>query len=73
MIPYGVIDWSTKYDELSFDYIILATLGNVIAHQIAHHFDANGIFQRYVIFILIYIFIFIEKENLILQICNNIS
>ncbi|XP_034175923.2 endothelin-converting enzyme homolog [Osmia lignaria lignaria] len=44
VIPFGVIDWSTKYDELSFDYIILATLGNVIAHQIAHHFDANGIY-----------------------------
>ncbi|XP_003707770.2 endothelin-converting enzyme 1 [Megachile rotundata] len=44
VIPFGVIDWSTKYNELSFDYIILATLGNVIAHQIAHHFDANGIY-----------------------------
>ena len=45
VIPYGVIDWSTKYDELSFDYIILATLGNVIAHQIAHHFDAMVYFN----------------------------
>ena len=43
VIPFGVIDWSTKYDEPSFDYITMATLGNVIAHQIAHHFDANGI------------------------------
>ncbi|XP_053997931.1 neprilysin-1-like [Hylaeus anthracinus] len=44
VIPYGVIDWSIKYDKPSFDYIRLATLGNVLAHQIAHHFDANGIY-----------------------------
>ncbi|XP_012525662.1 neprilysin-1 [Monomorium pharaonis] len=43
VIPYGVIDWSLINDELSFDYLVLATLGNLIAHQIAHHFDANGI------------------------------
>ncbi|XP_071876239.1 neprilysin-1 [Bombus fervidus] len=44
VIPYGVIDWSMKYNESSFNYIKLATLGNIIAHQIAHHFDANGIY-----------------------------
>ncbi|XP_017792821.1 PREDICTED: neprilysin-2-like [Habropoda laboriosa] len=44
IIPFGVIDWSMNYDEHLFDYITLATLGNVIAHQIAHHFDANGIY-----------------------------
>ncbi|KAM0728001.1 Endothelin-converting enzyme 2 [Formica fusca] len=43
VIPYGIIDWSLINDELSFDYLLLATLGNLIAHQIAHHFDANGI------------------------------
>lgn len=47
VIPFGVIDWSTKYNESLFDYIILATLGNAIAHQIAHHFDANGILTIY--------------------------
>ncbi|XP_068965497.1 neprilysin-1-like [Bombus flavifrons] len=44
VIPYGVIDWSMKYNESSFNYIKLATLGNIIAHQIAHHFDATGIY-----------------------------
>ncbi|XP_076634121.1 endothelin-converting enzyme 1 isoform X1 [Colletes latitarsis] len=44
VIPFGVIDWSTKYNQTQFDYIIFGTLGNVIAHQIAHHFDANGIY-----------------------------
>ncbi|KAK1116663.1 hypothetical protein K0M31_018204 [Melipona bicolor] len=44
VIPYGVIDWSMKYNESLFNYIKLATLGNMIAHQIAHHFDANGIY-----------------------------
>ncbi|CAK9799137.1 Endothelin-converting enzyme homolog [Anthophora quadrimaculata] len=44
VIPFGVIDWSMNYDEGSFDYITLATLGNAIAHQIAHHFDGNGIY-----------------------------
>ncbi|XP_072763378.1 endothelin-converting enzyme 2 [Anoplolepis gracilipes] len=43
VIPYGIVDWSLINDELSFDYLLLATLGNLIAHQIAHHFDANGI------------------------------
>ncbi|XP_012058483.1 PREDICTED: endothelin-converting enzyme 1-like [Atta cephalotes] len=46
VIPYGIIDWSLMSnlmngDELS--YFLLATLGNLIAHQIAHHFDTNGI------------------------------
>ncbi|CAK9814996.1 nep-2 [Anthophora plagiata] len=44
VIPFGVTDWSMNYDEDSFDYITLATLGNAIAHQIAHHFDGNGIY-----------------------------
>ncbi|KAG7207561.1 hypothetical protein KM043_009186 [Ampulex compressa] len=46
VIPFGVIDWSTilEYDDGSFDHLRLATLGNLIAHQIAHHFDANGIY-----------------------------
>ncbi|CAK9828523.1 nep-2 [Anthophora retusa] len=44
VIPFGVADWSMNYDEDSFDYITLATLGNAIAHQIAHHFDGNGIY-----------------------------
>ncbi|XP_076763845.1 endothelin-converting enzyme 1 [Xylocopa sonorina] len=44
VIPFGAIDWSFKYDEDQFDYITLATAGNVIAHEIAHHFDANGIY-----------------------------
>ncbi|XP_017878530.1 endothelin-converting enzyme homolog [Ceratina calcarata] len=44
IIPFGAIDWSIEYNEPQFDYIKLATLGNVIAHQIAHHFDANGIY-----------------------------
>ncbi|KAL6254645.1 hypothetical protein P5V15_013952 [Pogonomyrmex californicus] len=44
MIPYGIIDWSLINDESSFDYLLLARLGNLIAHQIAHHFDANGIY-----------------------------
>ncbi|XP_011877725.1 PREDICTED: endothelin-converting enzyme 1-like [Vollenhovia emeryi] len=43
VIPYGIIDWSLINDELPFDYLLLATLGNLIAHQIAHHFDTNGI------------------------------
>ncbi|KAL0104924.1 hypothetical protein PUN28_016520 [Cardiocondyla obscurior] len=44
VIPYGIIDWSLLNKEsLSFDYLLLATLGNLIAHQIAHHFDTNGI------------------------------
>ncbi|XP_011702526.1 PREDICTED: membrane metallo-endopeptidase-like 1 [Wasmannia auropunctata] len=43
VIPYGIIDWSLINDELSFNYLLLATLGNLIAHQIAHHFDTNGI------------------------------
>lgn len=47
VIPYGVIDWSMKYNESSFNYIKLATLGNIIAHQIAHHFDATGILAIY--------------------------
>ncbi|XP_076291166.1 endothelin-converting enzyme 1 [Lasioglossum baleicum] len=46
VIPFGAIDWSIKYDNSSFDYITLATIGSTIAHQIAHHFDANGIFYR---------------------------
>lgn len=32
-----------NYNEFSFDYIKMATIGNIIAQQIAHHFDANGI------------------------------
>ncbi|XP_077262705.1 endothelin-converting enzyme 2 isoform X1 [Temnothorax americanus] len=43
VIPYGIIDWSLINDKSSFDYLLLATLGNLIAHQIAHHFDTNGI------------------------------
>ncbi|XP_050461245.1 neprilysin-2-like [Cataglyphis hispanica] len=43
VIPYGIVDWSLINDEHSFDYLLMATLGNLIAHQIAHHFDANGI------------------------------
>ncbi|RLU21087.1 hypothetical protein DMN91_007703, partial [Ooceraea biroi] len=44
VIPYGIIDWSLMNSEISFNYFMLATLGNLIAHQIAHHFDANGIY-----------------------------
>ncbi|CAL7935926.1 unnamed protein product [Xylocopa violacea] len=44
VIPFGAIDWSFKYDEDQFDYVTLATAGSVIAHEIAHHFDANGIY-----------------------------
>lgn len=33
-----------NYNEFSFDYIKMATIGNIIAQQIAHHFDANGIY-----------------------------
>ncbi|XP_016907913.2 membrane metallo-endopeptidase-like 1 isoform X3 [Apis cerana] len=44
VIPFGIIDWSMNYNEFSFDYIKMATIGNIIAHQIAHHFDANGIY-----------------------------
>ncbi|XP_011156691.2 endothelin-converting enzyme 2 isoform X1 [Solenopsis invicta] len=43
VIPYGAIDSALINNELSFDYFLLATLGNLIAHQIAHHFDTNGI------------------------------
>nr|XP_031850227.1 neprilysin-1-like [Nomia melanderi] len=46
VIPFGAIDWSAKYDEPSFYYIKLATLGTTIAHQIAHHFDANAAIIR---------------------------
>ncbi|XP_031365537.1 neprilysin-3-like isoform X2 [Apis dorsata] len=47
VIPFGIIDWSMNYNEynkFSFDYIKMAIIGNIIAHQIAHHFDANGIY-----------------------------
>ncbi|XP_076243957.1 endothelin-converting enzyme homolog [Calliopsis andreniformis] len=44
VIPFGAIDSSFMYDEFSFDYMLLASLGTIIAHQIAHHFDANGIY-----------------------------
>lgn len=37
------MDWSMVYEDRSFDYLNLATLGTVIAREIAHHFDANGI------------------------------
>ncbi|KYQ56391.1 Endothelin-converting enzyme 2 [Trachymyrmex zeteki] len=46
VIPYGIIDWSLMSDLMNGDelsYFLLATLGNLIAHQIAHHFDTNGI------------------------------
>lgn len=42
MIPYGIMDWSSINEEHTLKYILLATLGNLIAHQIAHHFDNNG-------------------------------
>ncbi|EGI59230.1 PREDICTED: membrane metallo-endopeptidase-like 1 [Acromyrmex echinatior] len=46
VIPYGIIDWSLMSDLINggeLSYFLLATLGNLIAHQIAHHFDTNGI------------------------------
>ncbi|KYN15849.1 PREDICTED: membrane metallo-endopeptidase-like 1 [Trachymyrmex cornetzi] len=46
VIPYGIIDWALMSDLMNGDelsYFLLATLGNLIAHQIAHHFDTNGI------------------------------
>ncbi|KZC13002.1 Endothelin-converting enzyme 1, partial [Dufourea novaeangliae] len=46
VIPFGAIDWSTKYDARLYDYRKFATLGNTIAHQIAHHFDHRGIYYK---------------------------
>ncbi|XP_020300189.1 neprilysin-2-like isoform X3 [Pseudomyrmex gracilis] len=46
VIPYGIIDWSLTNDEYlltSLHYLLMANLGISIAHQIAHHFDANGV------------------------------
>ncbi|KAG5326857.1 MMEL1 protein, partial [Acromyrmex heyeri] len=46
VIPYGIIDWSLMSDLINggeLSYFLLATLGHLIAHQIAHHFDTNGI------------------------------
>ncbi|XP_014481809.1 PREDICTED: uncharacterized protein LOC106748107 [Dinoponera quadriceps] len=45
VIPYGITDWSSMNEVHTLSYILLATLGNLIAHQIAHHFDANGLFS----------------------------
>lgn len=41
VIPYGMIEWTTNNED-SFNYISLATLGNIIALQIVHYFDELG-------------------------------
>ncbi|KAF7409722.1 hypothetical protein HZH68_004103 [Vespula germanica] len=46
IIPFGAIDYGDVFisnDENSFSYLTWATIGNLIARQISHHFDANGI------------------------------
>lgn len=45
IIPFGAIDYGGMFmsnDENSFNYLTWATIGNLIARQISHHFDANG-------------------------------
>lgn len=45
IIPFGAIDYGDVFisnDENSFSYLTWATIGNLIARQISHHFDANG-------------------------------
>ncbi|XP_047346235.1 neprilysin-2-like isoform X2 [Vespa velutina] len=45
IIPFGAIDYGDVFIsnyESSFSYLTWATIGNLIARQISHHFDANG-------------------------------
>ncbi|XP_014608416.1 PREDICTED: neprilysin-2-like isoform X1 [Polistes canadensis] len=47
IIPFGAIDYGDMFmsnDENSFNYLTWATIGNLIARQISHHFDANGMY-----------------------------
>ncbi|XP_043490073.1 neprilysin-2-like isoform X2 [Polistes fuscatus] len=47
IIPFGAIDYGGMFmsnDENSFNYLTWATIGNLIARQISHHFDANGMY-----------------------------
>ncbi|XP_035736197.1 neprilysin-2-like isoform X3 [Vespa mandarinia] len=45
IIPFGAIDYGDVFIsnyESSFSYLTWATIGNLIARQISHHFDPNG-------------------------------
>ncbi|KAK0094331.1 hypothetical protein PV326_011226 [Microctonus aethiopoides] len=45
LIPFGAVDMTkVLQNDQNFYYITLATIGNLIAREIAHHFDSNGIF-----------------------------
>ncbi|KAK2580040.1 hypothetical protein KPH14_012326 [Odynerus spinipes] len=45
VIPFGAIDYGDVFvenNEALPNYLIWATIGNLIARQISHHFDVNG-------------------------------
>lgn len=45
IIPFGAIDYGDMFIsnyESSFSYLTWATIGNLVARQISHHFDAYG-------------------------------
>ncbi|XP_034947031.1 endothelin-converting enzyme 2-like [Chelonus insularis] len=42
LIPFGAIDWFSFQYNQKFDYFIFASIGNLLAREIAHFFDTNG-------------------------------